>query len=236
MSIFRLLVWLCVLAVLPAAASTGEWQPLVAIARAAQNAVSALAATESVPGRNLRIGTAVLDPRLRVALCSQPLQTHIPPGATLSSRPVVQVSCSGNARWRLNVPVVVNSELPVLVAQRDLPRGALLRGQDFAPARRSFAGLAHNKFVTADRLAGRQLQRPLATGSVLEYGMLEALWSVRRGQSITLLARSEAFEIRAQGVALRDGQQGERLPVRNVNTQKVIEGVVTGESTVLVQP
>jgi flagella basal body P-ring formation protein FlgA len=224
------------MAMLPAAARAGEWQPLTAIARAAENAVSTLAATESVAGRKMRIEIVAMDPRLRVASCSQPLQTHIPAGAAQSPRPVVEVSCAGHARWRLNVPVAVYSELPVLIALRNLPRGALLSSQDFAAAQRSFAGLAHNKFVTANRLAGRRLQRPLASGSVLEYGMLESLWSVRRGQPVTLLARSDAFEIRAQGVALRDGQLGERLPVRNANTQKVIEGVVTGESTVLVQP
>jgi flagella basal body P-ring formation protein FlgA len=49
---------------------------------------------------------------------------------------------------------------------------------------------------------------------------------VRRGQQVTLLARTGSIEIRAQGRALSDGGVSDRIRVQNVNSLKVVEGVI----------
>lgn len=210
-------------------------QPIETIAATAEKAIREIAETEPVAGRIIHVDGVSLDPRLRLPHCRTPLQGRLPAGAARSPRPVVEVSCAALG-WKLNVPISVQSELPVLLARRNLIRGSALDPQDFTEARRTFAGLAHSRFVPIGQLAGRQLQRPMAAGTALEYSMLESIWSVRRGQTVVLLARSDFFEIRAQGVALRDGLKGERIQVRSNGSEKVVDGVVFGDSTVLIQP
>ena len=56
----------------------------------------------------------------------------------------------------------------------------------------------------------------------------------RRGQQVTVIAASGPVEIRAQGLALNDAAETERVRVQNVSSLKVVEGVVESDSVVRV--
>ena len=77
-----------------------------------------------------------------------------------------------------------------------------------------------------------QLRRPAAAGSVLTPELVEAPRLVRRGELVTVTARTGGIEIRTQGKAMRDGVQGERIPVENASSRRVVEGQVTGRGQV----
>jgi flagella basal body P-ring formation protein FlgA len=56
--------------------------------------------------------------------------------------------------------------------------------------------------------------------------MLEAQIMVRRGQSVTLLVRNDALNIRMAGKALMDGAVDQRIRVENTGSRRVVEGFV----------
>ena len=47
---------------------------------------------------------------------------------------------------------------------------------------------------------------------------------VRRGDRVTLLAKSNTIEVRMEGEALSDGSQGDRIRVKNLRSRQTIEG------------
>jgi flagella basal body P-ring formation protein FlgA len=57
---------------------------------------------------------------------------------------------------------------------------------------------------------------------------------VRRGQQVTLIAANDSVQIRAQGQALTEGGAADRVRVQNVNSLKVVEGVVESDGVVRV--
>ena len=70
-------------------------------------------------------------------------------------------------------------------------------------------------------------------GPVLS-NMLKQPIILRRGESVSLLARSPTFEVRMEGKALMDGAVGDRVKVRNLRSKRIVEGRITETGTVLV--
>ncbi|MFO1401179.1 MAG: flagellar basal body P-ring formation chaperone FlgA [Steroidobacteraceae bacterium] len=175
---------------------------------------------------------ATLDPRLRLPRCTQPLNATPGGDGTLRAEVPVSVRCAGERPWSLYLVVRVESEVPVLVARRALPRDAAPLAGDFAIATRRVAGFASQYVGDPAALAGRRLRRPLGAGEALSLDALAVAPVVHRGEQVTLVARSAAVEIRVAAVALADGRPEDRIRVQNPMSQRVIEGVVRGPGLV----
>ena len=65
--------------------------------------------------------------------------------------------------------------------------------------------------------------------------VLEAPRLVRRGERVTITARADGIDVRMAGKALMDGTAGERIRVRNINSDRVIEATVASPGMVEVQ-
>jgi flagella basal body P-ring formation protein FlgA len=180
------------------------------------------------------VSAAKLDPRLRVALCEQPLQTFEQSATTRGERVTVGVRCASANSWTLYVPVAVEVEMPVLVLRRALARRARVAIIDVEPERRRMPGSAAVFIQDAASLQGHRLKRSLPAGTALTVDMLVPDVVVRRGQQVTLIAANGPVEIRAQGHALTEGGVDDRVRVQNVTSLRVVEGVVESESVVRV--
>ena len=175
-----------------------------------------------------------LDPRLRVALCEQPLQTFEQSATTLGERVTVGVRCAAANSWTLYVPVAVEVEIPVLVLRRALARRARVAVIDVEPETRRMPGTAAVFIQDTANLQGHRLKRSLPAGTALTVDMLVPDVVVRRGQQVTLIAANGPVEIRAQGHALTEGGVADRVRVQNTSSLKVVEGVVESDSVVRV--
>ncbi|MCU0759114.1 MAG: flagellar basal body P-ring formation protein FlgA [Steroidobacteraceae bacterium] len=189
------------------------------------------------PVRALRIVARPLDPRLRLAACGGPLEAEAatPPGG-LGARAVVTVRCAGPTRWAVLVPVTIETEATVLVARRPLPRGARPGPDDVEVVKQTLPGIANTYISNVEMLEGLHLARPVAPGTPLSRAMLAADPVVRRGESVTLVARQGGMEIRAPGRALADAAPGARVRVQNVNSLKVVEGRADDSGMIRVDP
>ena len=182
--------------------------------------------------RHLHLQAATLDPRLRLPLCSAPLEATPGGDGTLRATVPVSVRCPGERRWSLYLVVRVEAELPVLVARRALPRDAAPGPDDFGVETRRVPGFASQYVGDVAALAGRRLRRPLGVGEPLALDALAVAPVVHRGEPVTLLAHGAAFEIRVAAVALADGRPDDHVRVQNAVSQRVIEGVVRGPGLV----
>ena len=57
---------------------------------------------------------------------------------------------------------------------------------------------------------------------------------VRRGDRVTLLAKSNAFEVRMEGEALMDASLGDRIRVKNLRSMRIIEGKLSDNGNTVV--
>lgn len=179
------------------------------------------------------VSAANLDPRLRLQQCQSQLEafSHT---AEIAARTTVGVRCTAGTPWTLYVPVTVEVEVPVLVLRRALARRARVALADVEPQVRRLPGSASNFITDVASLQGHRLKRALPAGSAITVDALAPDILVRRGQQVTLIAAVNGVEIRAQGQALTEGGAQERVRVQNVNSRKVVEGIVESDNLVRV--
>lgn len=205
------------------------WQDAALVGAAAEKAVRAHLA--SVDG-DVSVAAEPLDPHLRLSACNQPLVADLPASARPSARLTVAVRCTGSAPWRVYVPVRVAVTRMLVVTATPLPRGKVLAPDDVILAEREISAAPGGYLTTVGAVTGRVLRRPVAAGVVLAPGLLDAPLLVRRGQAVTLEARSGGIAVQMAGIARGDGSQGERIEVENVSSGKVIQGIVKNEKTI----
>jgi flagella basal body P-ring formation protein FlgA len=180
----------------------------------------------------VRTAAEPLDARLRLPACDQPLQAALPAGTRAAARMTVAVSCPGAQAWRLHVPVRVTVMRAVVVAAMPLERGKVLAAGDVILAEREVSGAGAGYLTATAGASGRVLRRGVAAGTVIAPGLLESPLVVRRGQPVTLEVRAGGLAVQMAGIAQADGALGERIPVRNSSSKKILQGTVKNEKIV----
>ena len=207
-----------------ASAAPPEWQPIEDIS---QTAEQYLLKNRIGPTRNsTRVKAAALDVRLKLPNCSEPLQGFLRRGAKTAARMIVGVRCPGIRPWKVYVPVNIIETAKVFVAKRALPRGHLITAEDVAADERDVSRL-HSAYITDMQfLLGQRLRSPILSGSIITASQLKADNYIRRGQTVTLLASNNGIEIRMTGKALADAGLNQRIRVENLNSGRIVEGIV----------
>lgn len=113
---------------------------------------------------------------------------------------------------------------PVVVAARDLPRGAVLERSDL----RYPAGAVPD---SAAPPLGWVTRRVIGAGEPLREPAVAAPEWVRNGTPVQLLWKSGAVELRLTGRAMGSGARGERVWVR-VDARRRFAGIVEGPGVV----
>jgi flagella basal body P-ring formation protein FlgA len=177
-----------------------------------------------------------LDPRLRLTPCAEIPTGRLESNAIARGRALVRVSCRAPVSWNVFVPVRIETEAPVLVVVRNLPRGATVTAADATPQQRRLPGLSENYVKSRETLTAYRLRRPVATGQVLARDALEPAPVVLRGAQVTVRAENAGFRIESSGRALADAAPGQRLRVQHPESLKIVEGVVDNVGIVRVGP
>ena len=125
-------------------------------------------------------------------------------------------------------------ELPVPITQ--LRAGAIPGPADLRMAR-IHVGLVQAEVArTAPMVIGMQLKRQRAAGVPIPIADLMRPVQVNRGETVRLELQAPGLSVTGQGMALDSGAAGERVRVRNMSSQAVIDAEVTGPGSVRVVP
>lgn len=192
------------------------------------DAVAVAAVAAQLPA-SAQVSGGSLDPRLRLPACGQ-APTADPP-ALRGSQTSVTVRCAQPA-WTVYVPVRISDMRPVVVVSQAVARGERLGADRVVLQTRDVATLPFGYFAGLDEVAGLEARRSLHAGAVLTPHDAQLPQLVRRGQSVTVVGRSGGIEVRAEGTAMGNAAQGERVRVRNAGSRRVVEGVVTADGVV----
>ncbi|MDJ0941700.1 MAG: flagellar basal body P-ring formation chaperone FlgA [Woeseiaceae bacterium] len=212
---------LCVFA--PFGAAANDWQPVGEIGRTAEAYLLEKAAADGAT--SVRAGS--LDERLKLHRCDQPLEGFLRPGTRIGARTSVGVRCTGSRPWKVYVPVEVVVERRVWVAREALPRGHVLGAGDLVADVRDVSRMTASGYISDPALlVGHKLKASVLAGRVLTRQLVEADTLIRRGQTVTLAVSAGGISIRMAGKALSDGARNQRIRVENLNSGRVVEGIV----------
>ncbi len=181
---------------------------------------------------NVEVGR--LDARLRLSRCTTALETFAPAGNRRLGNTTVGIRCNGSKPWTLYVAVKVQLFESVVVAARPLTRSSIIGPQDVKLERRDLGRLVYGYLTRLDHAIGQSVRRPIAADKAIRPGQIEPQQLVRRGQRVTILAKSGGLEVRMAGKALMDGAAGQRIRIKNTVSKRVVEAVVLAANTVRV--
>lgn len=175
-----------------------------------------------------------LDSRLRLHPCDLPLDVFYPPGGRRTGHATLGVRCAGPKPWKLYIPISIKIYRPVAVAQRALVRGEILNEEDIALVDKDVSRLGFGYIVDIANVMGKEARRSVSAGAVITPNHLAAPHIVERGQTVVILANAGGIEVRMTGEALADGALNERIQVRNKQSRRIVEGIVSAPGVVKV--
>lgn len=210
-------------------ARAAEPEPLHEIAFTAQDYVAAHL------GDGTRAEAAPLDRRLRMPLCGSPLQAA-GPAPNAGNAWLVAVHCTGPSMWTLYVPVRASQRRSVVVLTRSLPPGTPIPADALTLQERDVSSLGYGYVGSLDDAVGKLLRHPVSAGATLTPDAVASPASIKHGQQVTLLCEAGGISVRADGKALADGASGDRIKAENLDTHRIVEGVVQDNGVVEINP
>lgn len=181
-----------------------------------------------------KVSDVMLDRRLNLAACDQPLQAGEPPNGLRGGRSVVEVRCEGSKPWKIFVPVRVELPGMVVVSSEMLPKDTLIRADHVRLQQQDLAKLPSGYMTELNDAVGRRTKRAIRAGSIVSPSALQQAKMVKRGNAVTILADADSFQVRMRGEALANGVAGERIKVKNSSSGRVVSATVIGRDLVKV--
>jgi len=123
----------------------------------------------------------------------------------------------------------------VACAARPLARHTVLGPDDIRTERRDIGTLGPGVVTDPARAVGKELRTTLRPGAVLFESLLKNPQLVKRGDMVTILARSAGLRITVPGMALGAGAMGDLIRVKNMMSRKEIYAKVLDGDTVAVE-
>ena len=175
-----------------------------------------------------------LDSRLRLKACPEPLSIGFARPNQDMGNTALLVRCPQTAAWKIHLPVRIDVFDDVAVTAKSLVKGQKIDETSVRFEKRNIARLKNGYYVDTAALAELQARRSLAGGTVLTPTNLSPRLLVRSGQQVTLVLNYRGLQIKTTGKALQSASLGQTIRVRNSQSLKVVEGVVSGEALVKV--
>jgi flagella basal body P-ring formation protein FlgA len=223
---------LCPLLLLSAFADAPGMQALAEITSTAEQFVRAALATSAYT--DLKVEAQALDARLRLKQCDVPLQASHSAATLRAGRTTIGVRCEGASPWSLYVPVTISASAAVVVIKGPVTRGTVLKAENLSVVQMPVAQLPANYLSDVAQVSGHELARAVNGDTYATVAMLKQKNMIQKGQEVIILAQSASFQVRMSGTALENGQNGERISVKNSNSGRTVEGTVVAENVIAV--
>jgi flagellar basal body P-ring formation protein FlgA len=222
---------------LPAALPAASLAHALALAQQA-------AARLAPAGAQVSASLGTLDARLRPAPCAQ-AEAFLPRGVPAWGRTRAGLRCTqGPVAWTLYLPIQVRVQAPALSVRSALPAGSVLTESDLVSASVDWSAHPQPALTDAAATAGRTLARAATPGQPLREDDLLARRWFAAGDRVKVLAGGPGFAVAAEGQALADGRDGQRVRVQiwvrpqdgSNSLGPVVQGLAVGDRLVALKP
>jgi flagella basal body P-ring formation protein FlgA len=129
---------------------------------------------------------------------------------------------------RFAVDAQVTLPPAVVVATRSLPRGAVVRAADVQLQKDEAPDTPAAGFHSIEEVVGRETTRAIPAGKTLDASAVRQPLLVRRGEVVTVYARSAGIRVRSTARAREDGSLGDLVTVESLLDRAAYFAQVSG--------
>ena len=91
---------------------------------------------------------------------------------------------------------------------------------------------SNGAFNDLKKVLGKRLKRSLRKGAILKANHLNPDWLVYKNQKVVIEHNIGEIYVKMNGIALSNGAKGERILVKNISSNKTVEGFVKSEKKI----
>lgn len=227
-----LLVAVCTSPLL-AATSQKPIQPHESIRETARSYAMQMA-QQQAGNEKIEISVGNLDKRLRLAKCSKPLTAFESPNTKRVGRTTVGVRCEGERSWKLYVSVNIQVMRNVVALKKPVTRNSVLQSSDLQLVEKNIASLHGGYFTNKAALTGKFTKSAMQAGSIISPAQVKNPLAIKKGALVTILADVGGIKVRMKGKALKGGAMGDWISVKNLSSNRQVEGRITGSGVIQV--
>jgi flagella basal body P-ring formation protein FlgA len=121
---------------------------------------------------------------------------------------------------------------PAVVTRKPLGRHKPIAAEDIEVQILDLANLPANVLSDPGAVIGKRTRRAIGALTPLRADSIELPPLVKRGDLVVIMAESENLKITTLGQVKKKGRLGERIPVVNLDSKKVLHAVVVDANTV----
>ena len=92
--------------------------------------------------------------------------------------------------------------------------------------------LSNGAFDDLQKVLGKRLRKSLRKGAILKANHLNPDWLVYKNQKVTIEHNIGKIYVKMNGIALSNGAKGDRILVKNISSNKTVEGFVKSEKKI----
>ena len=173
-----------------------------------------------------------LDSRLKLHKCTSPMVAFWPPGASQIGNTTVGIRCNDHKPWKIYIGAQIKLYEDVWVTNSAIARGSILSNANVTVEKREISFTHSEYFSSQHSPIGLKAKRPLRKGDIIQVLALEKPMAIKRGARVVVIARVNGLEIRTAATALSSAAEGDRIRVRNISSNKELEGILSKNSVV----
>ncbi len=144
----------------------------------------------------------------------------------------VPANAANATRLRVSGRLLQTVDVPVLA--RPIGRGEVVSARDLVWAKTREDSLRHDILTDADQIIGMSPRQTLRGGQMISSSDLQKPIAVARGALVTMVLKSGAMSLSAQGRAVEQGSIGDVIRVTNTHSNLTVEGKVEAPNIVSV--
>ena len=146
---------------------------------------------------------------------------------------LIKVSCESKNSWTIFVrtnantfkqkKLKVSNTKEILVLNKSIEKGNYIKKSDLTFIKSRKKNIFYNN---KEELIGRKVKQNLKKGQYIQPRHLFTKYSVNEGDPVVIVSKFKNAEVTTGGIAIRSGNIGDVLEVKNTRSGKIIKGML----------
>ena len=176
-----------------------------------------------------------IDQRLKLKKCTSDIEFQLTTNHIKTGKNTLKVSCNSTNPWRIFISAHIKQFTQVIIAKQPLAKGHRIQAKDLMLQRTDVTHLRSSYLNNKQQAINYITKRRLNRGDIISLNQLKKPILIKRGDTVSIIAISDGFQINTKGVALNNASKGELIRVKNSKSKKIIQGIAVNSQTVRVK-